>query len=382
MVRGRLRRALHDSNLSPFEQDALLAGLALLGTGALGGFVGLWRLDAGGRLMGLAGLLSLLVCAAARGARVHHAGARASVPTSVGRTRVRVRPSRWFGAAAISLALVLPLAAVGAVLALVSWAWLPVAGVLSLGTASLWTNWRDRAQAWQPPPLPDHRCTGLLQRLAIIADIPAPPVAVECDARASAWTAGGTIRVTTGLLKLLSDRELEAVLAHEVAHLARRDASVMEICSAPSRVMLRSAALLMRLTRGAGVLARELPMIGLRVLSFVWGVVACTAPPAYALGWIARLSVLGMSRAREFAADAAAVALTGNPSALASALMKLDDEGGRPPHRDLRQVAPDAALCIVAPARVPLPRLLSTHPATARRVARLQKLESRLQNGG
>lgn len=380
MTSGRLQRATRASNLSLFEQNALLSGLALTATGALG-CVGLWTVDGGGRFMGLSGLLFLLVSAVSRGVRVYRAGARASVPKSVGRTRVRVRPSRWFGAVTISLGLVLPAAAVGALLVLVSWAWLPVAAVLLLGSAGLWVSRRERAQAWQAPPLPDDRAVGLLERLAFLADIPAPAVSVEYDARASAWTSGGTIYVTTGLLRLLSDRELEAVLAHEVGHLARRDAAVMEICSAPSRLMLRSAELLLGLARGSMMVAREFPgTAGFATVLYTWGFVACTAPPAYVVGWIARLSVLGMSRAREFAADAAAVALSGNPSALASALMKLEEDGEWAPHADLRQAAPDAALCIVAPVPVPFGRLLSTHPVTARRVGRLQALESRLQH--
>jgi heat shock protein HtpX len=88
-----------------------------------------------------------------------------------------------------------------------------------------------------------------------------------------------------------------------------------------------------------------------------------------------------MSRGREFAADAAAAALTGRPSALASALLKLDDEIDATPRSDLREVQGRAVLCIVGN-RSRLGRLFSTHPSTAKRVKRLAAIEGRVQAGG
>jgi Zn-dependent protease with chaperone function len=70
------------------------------------------------------------------------------------------------------------------------------------------------------------------------ADIPVPHLVVEPGAVANAWTTGGCIRLTRPLLTLLDESELEAVLAHEFAHLAHRDAAVMDVCSAPSRMLL------------------------------------------------------------------------------------------------------------------------------------------------
>ena len=103
---------------------------------------------------------------------------------------------------------------------------------------------------------------------------------------------------------MLDDGELEAVLAHEVAHIARRDAAVMEICSAPSRVLLAFSGLLApRLFRWIRALAQFGVFSG---LSFLLAIVAVLCiPPALVIGWLSRLSVLGMSRAREFSADEA-----------------------------------------------------------------------------
>jgi len=161
------------------------------------------------------------------------------------------------------------------------------------------------------------------------------------------------------------------VLAHELAHLARRDAAAMEICSAPSRVLLGFSGLvaprLLRWTRG---LFRHGAPPGIAFV--IWIVALLSVPAAFVIGWVSQLSVLGMSRAREHAADAAAATLTGAPSALASALLKLD---GGLPHGDLRQAE---TLCIVA-TRSRRSRWLSTHPSTAARVKRLEALEVAIQ---
>jgi heat shock protein HtpX len=211
----------------------------------------------------------------------------------------------------------------------------------------------------------------LLQRLCMRADVPIPELVVEYDVRANAWTAGGRIHVTDTLIELLDKRELEAVLAHELAHLARRDAAAMEICSAPSRVLLGFSGLVAPwLARWTAELIKQGVPPGIVIGSWVFAVLS--VPPAFVIGSISRLSVLSMSRAREFAADAAAATLTGSPSALASALLKLD---GEMPRRDLRQVE---MLCIVG-RRSRYGRWLSTHPPTATRVKRLEALEIKIQ---
>ena len=160
------------------------------------------------------------------------------------------------------------------------------------------------------------------------ADMTVPELLEEYSATPNAWTSGGRIYVTTGLLLLLDRHELEAVLAHEVAHLARRDAAVIEICSAPSGVGLSYTGAL-RALRFPGLEFGQL--LGLWVMAWL------CVPPVLVLSGLSRLSMLGSSRAREYSADAAAAALTGRPSALASALLKLEAEresgAGRGPAR-------------------------------------------------
>ena len=87
-----------------------------------------------------------------------------------------------------------------------------------------------------------------------------------------------------------------------------------------------------------------------------------------------------MSRRREFAADAAAAALTGRPSALASALMKLEDESGWIARADLRAVESRAVLSILGTDRSRLGPWFSTHPPTAARLERLGAMEHRLHD--
>jgi heat shock protein HtpX len=260
--------------------------------------------------------------------------------------------------------------------ALVRSGWLVIAGALLLGCLGLLASalQRSRDLSYAYPPGPE---SAVLERLCMRADIPVPELVVEADAEANAWTTRGRIHVTTRLLSRLDDAELEAVLAHELAHLAHRDAAMMDVCSAPSRVLLALAGVLTSVLKGTKT-AFGLGQVGaLAVIGAAIGL-----PPAFLLGWCSRLSVLGMSRTREFAADAAAAALTGKPSALASALVKLDDERDWLPAADLRQAQARAVLCIVGADRSRLGPLFRTHPSTAARVNRLQAIERHVQEKG
>jgi heat shock protein HtpX len=356
----------------------LLAGVILVVVAVAAAIVGE---DAGGiaRAIGSTGLAGTIIGAGLAGVRLHRSGVRASLPTSVARVQVRARPGRAISVATAALAVGLPLVAGGTLLVLVDWAWLVLAGVLLLGYAVVEVRRRQAAQEERQYALGSVKAEEMLERLCMRADMRPPEVIAEHSAVANCWTAGGRIHLTSSLLRQLDHAELEAVLAHEVAHLAHRDAAVMEICSAPSRVLLGVAATLARASSaclrslGSGMPGADM-VIALTLMS-----TALCAPPAFVIGWISRLSVLGMSRAREFSADAAAVTLTGRPSALASALLKLDREREGVARTDLREVEPLAVLCIVGTAAGRLGRLLSTHPSAAARIRRLETIEGRIQ---
>jgi heat shock protein HtpX len=365
---------------SGFERHSFVTGILLLVAGTAAMFA---RGDVGGpaALLGTIGLAVLGVCVASRGARGYRANAAASVPRSVGRVGIRIRPRRLSTATTLALALILPAAVAAAVVAMLDWGWLAIAGALLLGYAGMLVNARDRSDEelyrLHAAPAP----TDLLERLCMRADLPVPELVVELGPEANAWTSNGRIHLTTPLLAELDQSELEAVLAHEVAHLAHRDAAVMDVCSAPSQVLLRFAGVCASWLRTWARHIVEIPFPGAALTCAI--LAALSAPPAFLLGWVSRLSVLHMSRSREFAADAAAAALTGRPSALASALVKLDrDSGLTLPQADLRRAQARAVLCILGNDRSRLGRLFCTHPRTATRVKRLEELEERVQFGG
>jgi heat shock protein HtpX len=379
MRRYHLIQLVRGARVSRFEEQSALTGVLLLLAGVVlamvNGFLGgaAW-------LLGTAGLGALGLCALSRGVRLYRAGVAASLPESVGRVGVRIRPRRFSTTATALFAIVLPAAAVVALVALTNWGWLAIGAVLLLAYPALLLRAVEARGGELPYDEMPTRQYAPLDRLCMRADIPVPKLIVEPSLEANAWTTAGRIHLTTSLLALLDESELEAVLAHEVAHLARRDAAAMDVCSAPSRVLLTFADML---ASGIKAVFRNLSDL----VPFLGGVVYAMAaaaiafPPAFLLGWTSRLSVLGMSRSREFAADAAAAALTGRPSALASALMKLDAERGWLPESDLREFRARALLCIVGSDESRLGRVFRTHPPIAARVKRLEAIEQRVQAG-
>ena len=363
---------------SRFEDHSLVAGLLLLVAGLV---VAAANASLGGsaRLVGAVGLGVLALYSISRGVRLYRAGAATSLPRSVGRVTIRVRPGRVSSVVTASFALVLPAAAGVALVAALEWGWLPLGAALMIGCLATLL----KAEPAEEEPYrrdPPREVPALLERLCMRADVPVPDLIVEGDVEANAWTTRGRIHITTRLLRVLERSELEAVLAHEVAHLANRDAAVMDVFSAPSRVLLGYA---------AGAVAGlkfwlknlfDIPFPGLAIWAAILAVL--TGPPAFVLGWVSRLSLLRMSRTREFTADVAAAALTGRPSALASALMKLDRQGSWLPRADLREAEARAVLCILGRDRSRLGRLFATHPPVAARVKRLEAIEERVQGGG
>ncbi|GAB3671530.1 M48 family metalloprotease [Halopiger thermotolerans] len=202
----------------------------------------------------------------------------------------------------------------------------------------------------------------IVDRLAAQVAVPAPEVRVGSSATPTAVTAGyrpatSTIVVSRGLLEELEDRELEAVLAHELAHVINRDAAVMTFLAVP----------------GANANAAI-------VRHVINPVVAIPAAVAYA---VSRWCIAVVSSTREYAADDGAVAITGDPAALASALEKLDAELERRPSSDLRESRSTAAFSIVPPPweehrffdrtrRFVNRRIFGTHPPTEKRIERLR----------
>ena len=210
----------------------------------------------------------------------------------------------------------------------------------------------------------------MVERLCVQADLPKPRVAVAQTAMPNAFALGrspksATVCATTGIMEILSPAELEGVMAHELTHVANRDVLVMTIASFFATV----AAYIVQFgfffggdgdDDNAGFLVLLLVSLAVYAMSF--------------------FLLQALSRYREFTADRGAAIITGRPSALASALMKIAGTMERIPQRDLRASTELSAFYIFPPSvKSALGSLFSTHPPMEKRIARLGQLEAQLQ---
>ena len=215
----------------------------------------------------------------------------------------------------------------------------------------------------------------VLDRLCGLAAMDAPRLAVSPLALPNAFATGrnekvAVICVTDGLLRRLDERQLEAVLAHELSHVAHRDVVVMTLAGFLGIV----AGLLVRASLFGGALrgGRRDNLAALLAGVLVVSVVA------YAVSF---LLTRALSRYRELSADRAGALLVGDPGALASALVALSEDAVRIPTADLRAAEPVSALLLV-PAighRAGLASAFSTHPSLERRLEALAALDAELR---
>ncbi|MEV4992851.1 zinc metalloprotease HtpX [Streptomyces niveus] len=215
---------------------------------------------------------------------------------------------------------------------------------------------------------------GAVDRICALADMQKPKVAIADSDIPNAFATGRSERTalicaTTGLLRRLEPEELEGVLAHEMSHVAHRDVAVMTIASFLGVLagLLTRFALYSGLSRSAN----NSPL-GIAIL-----VIPLVSAVVYAVGFL--LTRL-LSRYRELSADRTAALLTGKPSALASALTKVDSQMARIPTRDLRKAEPYNAFFFVPAfsSGESLGRLLSSHPTLEQRLDQLGRLSAEL----
>jgi len=217
----------------------------------------------------------------------------------------------------------------------------------------------------------------MVDRLCVQANIPKPRVAIAQTPMPNAFAVGrspktATVCATTGILQLLEPAELEAVLGHEITHVVNRDVVVMTIASFFASIAAFITQFGFLFGGGFGGNNRN------NSNNNGFFVVILVSAAVYVISF---LLLQALSRYREFAADRGSAIITGRPSALISALLKIDGGMARIPQRDLRAASSELAAFYIFPpkAKQGLTNLFSTHPPLSARIERLERLEAQLQ---
>jgi heat shock protein HtpX len=265
-------------------------------------------------------------------------------------------------------------------------AFIVFAALIGVGSAVASYYWSDKialstsgARLVSPNDGPEAaRLHAIVDRICAMADMPKPRVAIAPTQMANAFATGrnsnkAVVCATDGIMRKLDNAELEGVLAHEMSHVAHRDVAVMTVASFLGII----AALMVRFAfyselfggRGRNNNNQSaLLIIPVMLLSIV----------VYVISF---LLIRMLSRYRELSADRSGALLTGQPSALASALVKVTGDMGRIPTRDLREAEPLNAFYF-APALRPsgqgIAQIFSTHPSLDKRLKQLEKISRQL----
>ena len=250
--------------------------------------------------------------------------------------------------------------------------------VLGLAAVQYWTS--DKlalaaagAKVVSPEDQPQLHAT--VERLCTMADLPKPRIALIDTDVPNAFATGrspkhAAVAVTTGLLRRLDQQEVEAVLAHELSHIANRDVLIMTVAS----FFAMLAALLTRFGLYAGMFGgfgggrrdsnnNQVP---------VWLIVLAVSVVTYLISYVL---IRTISRYREYAADRGSALITGAPENLMSALNKIASGITQIPQRDLREVAGMNAFFIVPTNwRNQVGELFMDHPPLEKRIAALSEI--------
>jgi heat shock protein HtpX len=232
---------------------------------------------------------------------------------------------------------------------------------------------------------------GVVDRLCALADMPKPKVGIATTDIPNAFATGrspksAVVCVTTGLLRRLDEPEVEAVLSHELSHVAHRDVAVMTIASGLGML----AGLLTRVMFYSEIFGgnnsnnnNNQSAAGIEMIVLLVSVVVY---------FVSFLLTMALSRYRELAADRSGAILIGRPSLLASALVKISGEMGRIPTKDLRSAEPFNAFFFTpavasgdaqgAGGGFSFGNLFRTHPTLEKRLAQLDSLERQLGQAG
>jgi heat shock protein HtpX len=233
--------------------------------------------------------------------------------------------------------------------------------------------------AHEVTPQQEPRLHQIVDRLCALANMPKPRVGVAEMDLPNAFATGrnpshAVVCATRGIMARLSDEELEAVLAHELSHVAHRDVAVMTIASGVGMLagLVGRMAMWGAMFSGGGNSRDGEQMALLEIATWLISMVIYV---------IAYLLTMALSRYRELAADRSGAILIGKPSVLANALVKVTGDISRIPRTDLRKAeGMNAFFFAPALAGKSAASLFSTHPSLEVRLAQLSKLE-REMNG-
>jgi heat shock protein HtpX len=258
-----------------------------------------------------------------------------------------------------------------------------VALLLGGGTAFISLFYSDKialasagAQVVTPEQAP--KLHGIVDRLCALADMDKPLVAIAPADMPNAFATGrnskhAVLCVTEGLMRRLDDDELEGVLAHELSHVAHKDVQVMTVASLLAIV----AGLLVRFAFYSELFGgrRNNNQNAFPIILVIMAVSAVV----YAISF---LLIRLLSRYRELAADRSGALLTGQPSALISALTKVSGAMSRIPTEDLRAAEPLNAFYFAPAMKLnggkSLSAVFSTHPSLEKRIEELEKIQRQL----
>ena len=234
---------------------------------------------------------------------------------------------------------------------------------------------------------------GTVERLAQMYEMPKPKkIAIMETHVPNAFATGrnpqnAVVAVTRGLLSRLTDREVEAVLGHELAHVKNRDVSVMTWAS----LIIIAAGYLMQMLFWMSLFG------GFGGFGFGGGdgdgdgdgdsggfflIMLAVYVGTIVIYFLAQMLVMALSRYREYAADRGGAIVTGAPMQLASALSKIDNDMYRIPEKDLREVEhANAFMFVPALSGQGIARMFSSHPPTELRIERLREMQSEMERG-
>ena len=283
--------------------------------------------------------------------------------------------------------------------------WLGIAATM-LAAGVAWHSWRSGAKqvlwatgAWEliEASRPEEKVlVNVVEEMAIASGTPRPTIWIVPDKDPNAFATGTDVHrahvaVTEGLLDTLNRDQLQGVIAHEIAHIRNHDVKLMTLLAALVGVMALIAEGTSRFIWYGGGRGRGISDKGsgggkkggagalIVILLAIWIVSVILAPV------VSRLLALGVSRKREFLADATAAQFTRNPAALASALRTIEDASE--PTMSIKRGT--AHLCIADPLgrRIThkqgvVANLMATHPPMALRIARLRAMAYQYERTG